>query len=166
MIPLRFFKKNKALTLIELMASVTIFLIVISSIFGSLAIGQKVWSASSTNIALQQNARNAMFMMVKELRQATSTSIVISNAGAQIDFTVEDLGSVRYDLSSNQLRRTNGSGASPDGRPIVLANSINTVVFARAGANEPVTISLNARKTSFLGQIIDFALAGNATPRN
>jgi len=67
------FKQRRGFTLLEVMISMTIFLIVVGLLLGSLTNGMDFWEFSVTSSDLQSNGQHAMNMMTKELRNATRT---------------------------------------------------------------------------------------------
>jgi prepilin-type N-terminal cleavage/methylation domain-containing protein len=64
--------KQKGLTLIEVMASIAIFLLIISTVYAFLSIGRVVWFSQDAVIGVQSEARKAIDFMAMELKSAVN----------------------------------------------------------------------------------------------
>lgn len=146
---------------LELMFSLLIFSVVMSAIFGALAIAKISGSSNIVDITLQQKARQATDFMLKEIREGSNISI--SGGGSQIDFSVSGIGSICYKLEGSQITRTNGAGGSPDGRGIVLIDNVSGLLFSQTN---PVNINISMQKNTYLNYQRSFSLVGKATVRN
>ncbi len=96
-------------TLIEAMLTVAIIGIVSSLGARMLIQANRYFILTKARTDLQKEARGAMYILTRELRQAQSASIVISRASAsqpyysQITFTKEQGSSMTFQQSGNQL---------------------------------------------------------------
>lgn len=135
----------KGFSLVELLVSLVILSIVLGFIFSILHSGKTTWETADTVIEVQQQARQALDFMVKELRQSsdsvisgvpddgsnyTSVSFSIptqwNDTAGQIDWSP----TIEYSLVNNQIFRN-----ASDGQPPYLANHINSLIFRRQATN-------------------------------
>ncbi len=132
----------KGFTLAEILVSVAIALFVISGIYAVLNVGNITWFTDMGMLDLQQNARQGMDGITRELRQSASSDIAISSAGEKIEFSVPNVtDTVAYYLDAGQLIREH-----PPGVEKVIANDVNSLNFlSNAGI---VTIQLGLEKTA------------------
>ena len=153
---------GKGLTLIEITIVVFLFSIIMAAMFSVLATGRSSWDAGESQIGVQQAARNGLDSMIKELRQAaTSTIIGVPLDGAaynsitfQIPASISEAGinwssNIQYSLgglNGKQLVRTQA------GSQTVLANNISALSFSRGAANpDVINISIAAQKSTIPG---------------
>jgi Tfp pilus assembly protein PilV len=156
------FKKNKGLTLIEIIIAVLLSSIILGAVFSVLSVARTLWKTGCSQLNVQQEGRKGIFLMMKELRQAESAAISgVPPDGTNynsITFHIPDSisetgiiwsGNIQYSLgglNNTQLLR------SQSGTQRVLANNISAVNFSRdAAAPDIVTISVTARKYTFPG---------------
>ena len=155
---------REGFTLVELMVTVLLFSGIIALIYSTLVLGNYSWQVSRNNIFLQQEARRALISMVKELRSAENVSVSQSD---QIDFSVDGIGDIQYTLESNQITRKDPTtGLSPDGRSIILANSISNLSFTLDLDTDAVVINITAVTTTLQGNALNFNLNGRVRFRN
>jgi len=76
---------RKGFTLIEILVSIAILSVVIAGIFAVLNIGDMTWHSDMGVVNLQQQARQAMGSMVREIRQASDITISDSDAGKKLN---------------------------------------------------------------------------------
>jgi len=117
------------------------------------------WSLGGGLLGLQQQARQAMDGMVREIRQNKPSDIKITdvggtgvNPGPVINFKIPDSTyCFRYSLSNNQIIRQVLDCAIPPAQlqlaQQVLANDINSLNFSRSVDGKVITIQLRAKKT-------------------
>ena len=118
---------TKGLTLIELMVSVVILSFLTLCIFSLLNIGDLSWRTDMGLLDLQQQARQAMHGMVRELRQGINTSVnnVTITNGTMIEFYVYNVtNSIAYYLQQDRIIREHPSGTTR-----VLATDIDSISF-------------------------------------
>jgi len=139
--------KNKtSLTLVEILVSVFILAIIVLSVTSLLYLGDLNWRRGSILLELQQKARLAMDRMSRELRQAQSSSISITNEGKNISFSIPDLSGGTYDITyyldtnSNQIIRE-----YPEGTTKILGNNVSSLDFSLSG--DTLTITLQVSKS-------------------
>lgn len=158
---------KKGFTLIEILVSIAILSIVIAGIFAVLNIGDMTWHSDMGLVDLQQQARQAMDSMVREIRQ-TNTNPVEGNISivlaSEITFSIPPqnygdawIGPIRYylDTQKDQIIRE-----YPTGTTKVLANDINSLNFSLSG--NVITIQLSAEKT-VRNRVLSFPLTGTLT---
>ena len=137
--------KNKtSLTLVEILVSVFILAIIVLSVTSLLYLGDLNWRRGSILLELQQKARLAMDRMSRELRQAQSSSINITNGGKNISFSIPDLSGGTYDITyyldtnSNQIIRE-----YPEGTTKILGNNVSSLDFSLSGDTLTITLQIS-----------------------
>ena len=150
----------RGLTLVEILVSVVILGFLFAAIYGVLNIGNIIFKDDMTLLELQQQARQGMDGMVREIRQ-TNTDPVEGNisivSGSEITFSVppqtygdpwvgpisyyRDVNDANNDGVVNQIIRE-----YPAGTRKILANEITVLSFSLAGS--VAGIELAAKKAS------------------
>lgn len=146
-------------TLVEVLVAAVVLSLLFMGALAVLRISDVTWNVDMGLVGLQQQARQAMAGMVKEIRQAGSVNITtITPTRDDIDFSIPGLGAnrIRYYLDENtgQILREYPDGSEAT---IVLANNIISLKFS---GSAPVQIQLRAQKT-VRGRTITFP--GTAT---
>lgn len=130
----------RGFSLVEILVCIVILGIIIAAIFMVSNAANMSWDAFSAMLDLQQQARQAMEGMIREVRQSRPLDITITNLGGRINFFVPTSPqSVSYYLQSNQIIREH-----PLGTLKVLANDINSLSFSLAAFI--LEIQLEARR--------------------
>jgi prepilin-type N-terminal cleavage/methylation domain-containing protein len=123
---------KKGFTLIEILVSLTIVSFIIAGICGLLSVGNVAYNNDMYLLDLQQQARQAMEGMTRELRQAKieiGRLITITDGGRRIEFYIPGFSNpIRYYLQSNQVLREHPLGTNK-----VLANDISELNFCCLG---------------------------------
>ena len=132
----------KGFTLLEVLVSVAILGIIIAGIFAVSNIGNMTHYSNLEHLELQQNARQAMDLMVRELRESSPGDIIIDEGNSQITFdTLSELGIQYYrDTQENQIIRE-----YPVDTTRILANNIDGLIFYLNG--NLLEIQITARRT-------------------
>lgn len=151
--------KKRGFSFLEVLVSAAILTVIIAGILMVLRAANISWDSFGGALDVQQQARQAMHGMIRELRQSRAQDVSVANLGAMITFLVPDSPqAISYYLENNQIIREH-----PLNNKIVLANDINTLVFSLV--NSTVTIQMEARKT-VKGRIYTFPLSEKAGLRN
>lgn len=127
-------KKRRGFTLLEVLLSALIFAFLILGITEVLNIGNLSFPIDTALVDLQQQARQAMAIMTKELREASNIQISVINANSdRITFNTVDKTNVQYYRDINDV---NNDGITdqvireyPAGTRKVLANYIARLKF-------------------------------------
>ena len=132
----------KGFTLSEVLVSLAIMCLIIAGIYGVLNIGNMTYHTDLDILDLQQNARQAMDCMVRELRESSPGDISIGGDNDQIAFDTLNESNIRYYLnaSENQIIRR-----YPPGTTRILANNIESLNFYLTGSI--LEIRVRGRKT-------------------
>lgn len=125
-------KIDSGFTLIEILVTVLIMLFIAIGIYGVSNVGERTYSTDMGLLELQQQARQSMNGMVRELRQNDSSDIIISNGGEKIVFriprnisssTIQYYQDIEYEKVGAQIiRRHAGTNST-------LASDINSLNF-------------------------------------
>ena len=78
--------RHRAFTLVELLAAMAIFVVMLTMVFAMLASAQKAWSAVDRNIRIYENARVLMDVITRDLQAAVASD----STGQEIPFCVFD----------------------------------------------------------------------------
>jgi len=125
----------KGFTLVELMVSVLIMTGMVIALFASFEAGRNVYDSNQGLMEKQKFVQQTMSAIVKELRQAKSADIAVSNGNTQIDFVIPTSvnplttsSNIRYSISNNQIIREH-----PPGVQQVLAINVDALTFTLNG---------------------------------
>jgi type II secretory pathway pseudopilin PulG len=152
-------KMRKGFTLFEILIGIVISILVMIALFVAFDIGNKVFFYDTGLVDLQQEARQAMDGMIREIRQAKQEAgrplvvggVVQADGGDQISFFIPGYtDAITYTLVNNQIIREH-----PKDVTMVLANDITTLSFccqggadcADCGSSRFVQVQLQAQKT-------------------
>ena len=159
-----------ALSLVEVMVSITILAIIATFVFTALVMGERYWRSDMGLLDVEQQARMGLHGMVREVRQKNgSTAITISNNDSQIAFYMTNVtNQVSYYLQGNQIIREH-----PPNTTRVIANNITSLSFccgqgstcnATCTSPEYIEIQVTASKTA--GRTVSFNLSEKVQLRN
>lgn len=155
-------KRNKGLTLIEIIIVIFLFSIILTAIFSAMATAKTSWTSGGSRLSVQQEARRGLNTMTRELRQGRLSMITgVPADGAnypsitfQIPDTVTASGTtwsnnIQYSiggLNNEQLLRTQ------DGNQRVLANNLSALTFNRSSLEpDVIDISISVQQNTFPG---------------
>jgi type II secretory pathway pseudopilin PulG len=132
----------RGFSLIEILISSVILIIIFAGVFFVLNAGDQSWNAGTGSLDLQQQVRQAMDGMSKELRQARHGSIIIEPDARSINFTVpinittnpptySSVINYYLNATSSQLERLHPLNTAPK----ILANDISDLSFCCQGGS-------------------------------
>jgi prepilin-type N-terminal cleavage/methylation domain-containing protein len=130
-------------TIIELMIALVISAVVTAAVYAIFITQQKTYAIQSGVTDMQQNARAALMLMVRDLRMA--------GAGVGSSFSVQDYANTAITASTTV---TQGAGDDPDAITVVYATEPDTTAFVSAMSSNVVTLT-NASGFS-VGDYISF----------
>lgn len=149
---------SKGFTLIEVLVCCFLFTVIMASVSGVFSVGNRCWDTDMGNLELQQQARQAMDGMSREIRQCNPASISITNSNKTITFTIDSY-LIEYRLESCKIIRRQA------GQDRVLGNNIKNLVFSwQSGSVVQVKIDLE-KKTIPAGKVV-FYCVGKVRLRN
>ena len=130
-------------TIIEVLVSLLILSLILAGLFMVLAAGDISFSVDAGMLQIEQQARQGMDQMVRELRHAQDPVITAINQDSdRLTFNTESEAGISYyrDINTNQLVRE-----LPAGTAKILANNI---AYFKCSFTSPVLeISLRADNT-------------------
>lgn len=156
----------KGFTLIEVIVSVSIFLVLILAVFNVMDVGRSAWFSADVSVELRQEIIKALMAMEKELKETrpAQISLGIGTSSSSLTFkipqdnngdgtildslgNVEWSGNIVYALNaSNQIIRTALGVTS------ILANNIVNLQFSRPTSPlQLLQIDITAQKVSAMG---------------
>ncbi len=123
-------KKDRGFSLIEILVSMLILTFITIGIYGVLNLGEKTFFSDMGLIDLQQQVRQSMDGMIRELRQSDSSDITIRLDRDKITFRFPSSISpiayypdIEYEKVGAQIIRSHA------GNVTILANDINSLDF-------------------------------------
>ncbi len=146
----------RGFTLLEILVSVLILGFIFGAIYGVLNVGNIIFREDITLVQLQQQGRQAMSWMVKEIRKSKPSEITLTEGNTEISFNIPPeaygdpwAGPISYYRDINDA---NSDGVQdqiireyPAGTWKILGNDITTLSFSLSG--NLVEIQLAAKKT-------------------
>jgi prepilin-type N-terminal cleavage/methylation domain-containing protein len=150
-------KSKRSFTLLEVLVSIAILTLVVAGVFSVFYVGDTCWRTDTGLVDLQQQVRQAIDGMSREIRQGNPGSIAITEAGARIDFSIGG-DNIAYYLNNGQIIREYSAGADR-----ILGNNISALNFSLDGS--VVLIEVTAEKT-VQGRDVTFALSEKVGLRN
>ena len=152
---------KRGVTIIEMLLVAALLCIIILATFTVLTTGRKSWQIGVVKVELQQEARRAMDVMVRELRNAESVEADDFVGGVSTDFIEFTLqgAAIQYTVNANRLVR------NPVELTPVLANDVHSVDFHLFG-NNTIYIILTMQKTAASGYPVQVVLNSQAVLRN
>lgn len=156
---IHFKHKADGYTLIEILLSLAILSFLLLCAYGVLGAGNAVTVKNNALVTAQQQARNAMDRIVREVRGSSTTAITVINADSdKITFTMPTATGVMYYLSGTNLVRE-----YPAGTTVNVANSIGRLKFTISGSL--LKIDVRADVSTF-GQTVSFPMTQKVRLRN
>lgn len=159
----------KGFTLVEVLVSTAILAVIFAGISLVLITGDKTWHYDMGLLDLQQQARQAMDGIVRECRQASLSTLSITENGARLDFSIPNISNpVAYLLSNNQIIRQHAAEEK------ILANDINALNFccwhngncdSDCSVSNTLQVQIEAAKSA-LNRPISFSLTQKVRLRN
>ena len=150
---------SQGYTIVEATVSVLLLSVVLLGVHGSLVAGNRLAMEDTSLLDIQQQARNAMDRMVREIRQSSAHTIVVNDADSDtITFTTPLAGGVKYYREGVQLVRE-----YPSGNKAKVATNIARLKFTID--ENLLTLNLRADKTNY-GNTTSFPLVENVRLRN
>jgi prepilin-type N-terminal cleavage/methylation domain-containing protein len=152
-------KTRQGLTLVEVLISVVILSFLVVAILTVLRVGEMNWREETALVSLQQDIRQSIDSMLKEIRQSNATDVTVSGGGTRIDFFIPDVSNaIAYYLTGDQIIREH-----PVGTTKVLANDINALTFTETG--DTVIVQISATRL-VSGRNVNFSLTEKVRLRN
>lgn len=149
---------KKGYTLVEALVSIFILSFILIGVYGVLLTGNSVTNSDNVLLELQQQARNAMTRIVKDVRASSSQTITVISANSdKITFTTPTKANAQYYLTGTNLMYAGGAGAS-----IV---SINIARLKFTLSSQLLKIDLRADKTIY-GKTFSYYLTQEVRLRN
>jgi prepilin-type N-terminal cleavage/methylation domain-containing protein len=107
----RLARDQRGFTLTELLIVIAILGMMLAGLVTVQMQGQQSYLIGSHRVEAQQNGRIALELMVRELRSATSVTLIPS--ATDLTFVDENGNTIRYSLSGAVLNRTTGGVTTP-----------------------------------------------------
>ena len=147
---------QKAMTLIETLVATAIFAAVLGGLYTALTVGNKSWNAYNDNLTVQREARNGLFSIVKEIREAQNILITKDSGHVTINFKRPSVGIVSYKWTdsgpeAHKIIRQNNSNSR------ILANNISALSFDYP-RNNAIVVDITATQKPLIGEAVTFHL--------
>jgi prepilin-type N-terminal cleavage/methylation domain-containing protein len=145
-------RKPRGVTLVEVMVTVAILSIVFSLGPALLTNVTRFTRLSSARVETQRNARDALNQINQALRQASASTIVITNETAQspfsaINFTTIDGRALKFYQEGDGLRFVQ------NGSTVAVADGLRYIAFSypRTDNSKIVSVSVTFEKATYQG---------------
>lgn len=150
--------RARGFTLVELLVSVGIFSFLLMSLYGIMQTGTAVYFADTALLQLQQNARNGMGRIIREVRESRASAVMfIDQHSDRIFFSTPTQSHVMFYRDGNNLVR------EYSGQTVIVATDIVHLRFTKAGTQ--LTVDIGAGKTVY-NRPIAFSLVETVKLRN
>jgi type II secretory pathway pseudopilin PulG len=152
-------KAKAGYTLVEALISMALLSFILLGVYGVLATGNTIIINDNAILEVQQQARNGMDRIVREVRESSSQTIaVLAVDSDRITFTTPNEVGIQYYRSGTNLVREYPSGTARN-----VANGLARLKFTLSGTL--LTINIRADKTLY-GRTVSFPLVENVRLRN
>ncbi len=168
-------KHSQGFTLPEMMMSMAVFSLMMILMGFIIRNGQEGTQLAGIKMNLEESARESLYKMGQEIREASPSRVSVINGGTSLSFqvpaSVDNSGTITW--SSPITYQVGGNGTqltridTGTGQSTVLANDIQTVAFATTGNPvATVTYTLTARGAMINGRNLSLTSSGEARVRN
>ena len=152
-------RKLKGYTLVEALISISLLSFVLLGVYGVLTTGNAVTANDNALLEMQQQARNGMDRIVREVRESSSQTIVTVDANSdRITFTTPNEAGIQYYRSGTALVREYPAGTVKN-----VAGNIAYLKFTLAATL--LKVSIRADKVIY-SKTVSFPLTENVRLRN
>ena len=153
-------KRNiKGVSLIEFLMATFIFAMMLVGFYQILNFVQTRSFIDNANLNLQQQARNGLDRMVREIRESSSSTVTVIDANSdRITFTTPNEIGIQYYRSGNSLVREYPANTIKN-----IAESIVYLKFTKSGS--VLTMNIRAQQTIY-GQTFSISLVEKVRLRN
>ncbi len=118
-------RSERAFTLVEIAIATLMLFILLGAAVSVFTAADLNWGTDEALVSIQQDLRQALDGMSRELRQASLASVTTGTG--TVSFTI-GANSITYSLSGTQVIRTH-----PAGTTMVLCNNVSALSFVRSG---------------------------------
>ena len=135
----------KGFSLVEILITTVIFTIIVGGFYGLLNAGNKFYATDMAFMELQQNARNGMDRVTREVRASSAASVTVVDTNSDtLTFTTPTATNAKYYRNgSSQLIRE-----YPSGTLKIIASNITRFKFTLTAPL--LKIDLTANQTALL----------------
>ncbi len=156
---IHFKHRTNGYTLVEILLSVSILTFFLLCAYGVLEAGNTITVKGNALMTAQQQARNAMDRIVREVRGSSTLAIVVIGVNSdKVTVTIPTATGVMYYLSGTNLVRE-----YPAGTTVNVANSIGRLKFTLSGTLLQIDVRADV---STYGQTVSFPLTQKVRLRN
>ncbi len=137
-------KTKRGFSLVELLMVTGIFTMIMGGLVMTLLAGNRSWDASENAVAIQRDARNAMWSMTKDLRKASGATISQSSSGATLNFTHPTDGAVTYSwaLGGGNAKKVFRQTAT---KTRTVASNISALSFTDQSTSMLITMTVSRK---------------------
>jgi Tfp pilus assembly protein PilW len=125
-----------------MMLAVVIFMLMSAGLTAALLAGRSSWMANDNSSVVQQQARNALWVLAKDFRQAKGLSLVTDAHSVNFSFTHAVDGTVSYTWNDTTQKLTRTAGTK------IRDIGTNITGFTLTDLGYGVDISLTVRRMS------------------
>jgi prepilin-type N-terminal cleavage/methylation domain-containing protein len=133
---------QRGFTLTELLVSLALLGMILGGVYTLQSQGLYSYLMGAAKVEVQQSARGAVDLMIRELRSATSVTAI---SASDVTFVDQNGATIRYNLTSGSLQRT--FNATVD----VLAESVQNLAFTYQDSSGTTTTVAGNVATIIIG---------------
>lgn len=150
-------QRQQGFTLVELLVGMSLMVLLLAGIFGLLFTSFKAWQTGSNRTDIQQNARYAMDIMIRDLQYASK--ITINTPPNSIDLWTNKYGTANQRITYNRVLTSNptpsryvltrdlhnGAGGQPvtgGGEVVVTVSSLRFTDLTPTGHSGTKTVGI------------------------
>ena len=128
-------RTQSGFTLVEGLVSIGLFVIIVGGIATTLYLGNRSWSTFNSSVRTQNNARNALDVLSRDLREGASISVTTSTGSLAMTFTDPDSNTVTYGWTeasgniSRQVSTATARNIATDFSALTITNSTDNVLI-------------------------------------
>ena len=155
-------KNTKGYTLVELIVVLLLLSVILIGVYGTLITGNNIYIRDITLLDMEQQTRNAVDRIVREVRQASSQVITTNfnnTTNDKIVFTIPTATGIQYYLSGTNLVREYPAGTIRN-----VASNISLLKFTLTSSL--LQIQVRADKVIYSTNTISFPLVEKVRLRN
>jgi prepilin-type N-terminal cleavage/methylation domain-containing protein len=156
--------RSAGFTLVEVMISVAIFALLMGALMTSLVTGRAAWEASQNGLEVQAQARSALWVLSKDLRQAGVTlDVAQSPTSVAITFSHPADGAVTYTWVKDPVTGLGDVTRLTASRTRIIARNISAFSVTNNGTD--VLINVTATHMSATKKLDSMSLSQKVVMR-
>ncbi|MCA9400910.1 MAG: hypothetical protein KC713_04745 [Candidatus Omnitrophica bacterium] len=154
---------NKGVSLAEILISTSLMVIIVGTLHTTLIASQSFWETHNASIAIQSEARKAMALLTRELREADGIIIDQSANSLTLEFVNSEAQNIEYNWADNGGSAFKLTKAVDGGTALIVAHNIKTISLT--DALDDITVNLTSFASNRQGELDNYNLVKKITKR-